>query len=125
MDDSFLAACIDMAQRCGAREWQIRYSDDSEPVLWLAYCLCRTEDSPQMVAQVAGGMSAEDAAFRLCERLVDGGLCTHCGKPSGLLEVEDTGPLTDVLSRAICWYRYSAPMKRFRPACRADLAPVS
>ncbi len=36
-EDPRFTACLDLLQRSGVTELQVRYSDDEDPVLWLVY----------------------------------------------------------------------------------------
>ena len=53
------------------------------------------------------------AAIRLAEQLIDGGTCTHCGRPTGLDERFDEALLADV----VCWWQYDPELKKFRRGC--------
>lgn len=63
-DDRKLVAAITALRRGGARKFQLRYSDDEDPVVWMA------------IVEVAGGghevaasLHPVRAVLRLCERL--------------------------------------------------------
>jgi len=110
LDDAKLTAAIDFIGRTqGARQVQIRYSDDEQPVVWFVVALYD-----------GGGWEADAApepvraALRLCERLADGGRCTHCGRPTGLdPDTLETMPLNEL----ICWYQMDPGTKRFTRGC--------
>ena len=71
VDDIFLAG-VDLIGRTGATGFQIRYSDDEEPTVWVAVANHRGTHS------VAAALHPGRAVMRLCEELIDGGECTHC-----------------------------------------------
>lgn len=124
-DGRFIAA-LDMLGRFGAREVQIRYSDDEEPTLWMVAVKLFVDANDKPVATLAeadrthwdcaAGMNPLRAALRLCEALGDGGVCAHCGNPSGISEDFDAMPF-DAL---VCWYQYDPELKTFRRGCEGD-----
>lgn len=104
-----LQAAIDFIRRTGARQIQVRYSDDEQPVIWF------------VVAVYSDGRTEVDAAsdplqagLRLAERLADGGKCTHCNRPVGL---EPNLLVSMPFDQLICWYQYDPEMKTFRRGC--------
>jgi hypothetical protein len=112
LDDERFLAALKLIQRTGATGVQIRYSDDEQPVIWF------------VVAEYSENRSEVDAAFepvraalRLCERLVDGGQCTHCHRPTGL---EPDSIETMPLNQTICWYQYDPELKTFRRGCEGS-----
>jgi hypothetical protein len=46
--------------------------------------------------------------------LVDGAMCAHCGKPTGL---EPTLLVDMPFPEHICWYQYDPELKTFRRGC--------
>jgi hypothetical protein len=124
MDDAnkaFLKACVDMARRTGAREWQLRYQDDDNPVVWIAVAKWTLDGED--IWECAAGMTPPRAAFKLLEQLIDGGMCRVCGRPTGLLEMDEPPPGT-AGSTGVCWYAYSASRERFLTGCESRLAAV-
>jgi hypothetical protein len=112
MDDDRFKAALDLMRRAGAEQVQIRYSDDELPVIWFVVaCFANNK------AEVDASLDPVRAALRLCERLVDGGICTHCNRPAGLEPDQiETMPLNDL----ICWYLYDPELKTFRRGCEGD-----
>jgi hypothetical protein len=97
-----------MLGRTGATQFQIRYSDEDEPVIWMVAARWSNH------WEVAASMSPLGAVFNLCDQVVDGGTCTHCGKPTGFVaDSEGEMPGQDF----ICWYRYDPELKTFRRSC--------
>lgn len=111
LDDARFLATIDLIRRTGATEFQIRYHDDEQPVVWMA--VAGTKDG----WEVDAALNPLKAVWRLVERLVDGGMCRHCSRPAGVSDNWESGmPLSDV----ICWYIYDPELKTFRRSCEGD-----
>lgn len=134
-DEAHLTAAVDMIGRTGATQVQIRYSDDEVPVVWFlvaAYKSAETRtknrrsgnpaqrgapDAPELVYESASASNPIEASYRLLERLLDGGVCQHCGRPSGVnRDWQDEMPA----SQLICWYTYDPEIRKFRRACEGD-----
>ena len=108
MYEGKLVAAADLVGRTGAAEYQIRYSDDEEPTVWFA--VSKYKDGRW---ETAAGHEPLEAALRLVERLVDGGMCTHCRRPSALNADDDE----TFLDKALCWYLYDPELRTFRRSC--------
>lgn len=107
-----MKAGIELIRRSGAKEFQMRFSDDEKPIVWMV--LAGYGDGRY---EVDAAFDPERAALRLCERLVDGGRCAHCGRPTGLeLDSLEVMPM----NKMICWYQYDPELKKFRRACEGD-----
>jgi hypothetical protein len=107
-EQALLAACVDMVRRTGANTVQVRYSDDEQPIVWMGVACY-----PRNRYEMAAGPTPEQALFRLLERLVDGGQCQHCTKPTGITDDFDAMPLTG----HVCWYQFDPELKTFRRGC--------
>lgn len=114
-EDPRLLAGVQMLQRTGATSFQLRYSDDEHPTIWMA------------VAEYAGGIHEAAAALdpvravlRLLETLIDGGRCTHCGRPTGIDPDSIESPPMDQL---VCWYLFDPELATFRRGCEGDTSP--
>lgn len=119
--DPRMPAAIDLLQRTGMREFQLRYSDESEPVVWMAVgkWAINGKGSPvpkggRPVWESASAISPLRAVLRLCDQMIDGGQCGHCGKPTG---VTDEWRHSMPLSQIVCWYQYDPECKTFRRGC--------
>lgn len=122
-----MMACVDLIGRTGAQGFQLRYSDDEEPVVWMAVAGYKQAGDPKsgnpakrterIHHEVGAGMTPDVAAFRLLETLIDGGKCTHCQRPTGVSD-DWVGrqPLDDIL----CWYTYDPELKTFRRGCEGS-----
>lgn len=110
-DDPLLIAAIELIGRTGAKNIQIRYTDDPEPTVWIA-------DAEWDEGRLCGsGFTPVDAAFDLCENAIDGGVCKHCHRPTAVTgQWEETLPL----AKDICWYVYDPEMKKFRRSCEGE-----
>lgn len=107
-----LTAAVALIGRTGAAHFQLRYSDDEKPVVWMAVAVYRED-----LAEVDASLDPVRAVLRLAERLVDGGQCVHCKRPTGLdPDSLDTMPLNDT----ICWWQWDPELKVFRRGCEGD-----
>jgi hypothetical protein len=107
-----LYAAIEFIRRTGAKQVQIRYSDDEHPDVWIVVALYDGKNPAKIKGvEVDASTSATRAALRLCERLADGG---QCGKRTGL---EPDLLVTMPFNQMICWYQYDPELKMFRRGC--------
>lgn len=130
--DPRLMAALDLLRRTGASSFQIRYSDDQEPVVWVAICaysaahlekirqragrsLVAPPSGSEQVA-VAAGLTPLAAVFRLCDDLIDGGECVHCHRPAGFAVQQGDYPL-DTL---VCWQQFDPELRTFRRSCEGS-----
>jgi len=108
-----LLGAIAMIRRTGASSVSIRYSDDEQPVVWLVVA-----SYPEDRHEVDAALDPIRAILRLLERLVDGGQCQHCGRPTGL---EPDSLETMPLDKFVCWYQWDPEVKTFRRGCEGDV----
>jgi hypothetical protein len=106
-----LNAGIALIGRTGAQVFQLRYSDDEEPTIWMA--VSQHGDH----YETAAAMDPVRAVLRLAEALIDGGTCTHCGRPAGL-EPDHSEDMP--LDNLFCWYQYDPELKTYRRGCEGD-----
>lgn len=110
--EALLAAAVLLIGRAGARNFQLRYSDDPEPVVWVADCELRDGGR-----EACGALTPARAALRLCEEVFDGGTCAHCGRPSGVTDDWRAGmPMADL----VCWYVFDPEVQQFRRSCEGE-----
>ena len=109
-------AAVKLLGRTGARSFDMRWcgtGDDAEqpPIAWVAlveYSASRFE--------CAAAPDPETAVLRLCERVIDGGECTHCHRPTGFDDgADDT--LNQLLVPDFCWYMFDPELATFRRSC--------
>lgn len=105
--DPKFSAAVDLLRRTGASEFQIRYCEENKPIIWMAVVRWKK------FWQVAAALTPVEATFRLCDLVMDGGLCNHCGKPTGFSPDLDPLPAAD----KICWYQYDPELETFRRGC--------
>jgi hypothetical protein len=110
-EDPRLPAGIALLGRTGAKSVQVRYHDDEEPTLWMAYA-----EWPHG-RDCGAGMTPAEAVMRLCDQVMDGGTCAHCGRPSG---VTDHWESAMPLAEAVCWYVFDPETKKFRRSCEGE-----
>lgn len=123
LDPRFVAG-VNLLGRTGAKSFQIRYDEEQDPLVWVAVGEWDARILPPMDPEAkgtrfecAGGLHPVTAVVRLLERVVDGGSCTHCGKPTGLSD-DWTGALP--FEKEVCWYVFDPEMKVFRRSCEGE-----
>lgn len=110
--DPVTLAGVDLVARTGAKTFALRWSDDEQPVVWMA--LAEFERDGRHWHEVAAGLTPRTAVYRLCEALMDGAQCTHCHRPTGVADdFEGEMPVDS----HICWYRYDPELRTFRRGC--------
>jgi hypothetical protein len=110
-DDPRLAAAVDLLRRTGAASFAVRYSDDETPIVWLAVAEYRDGRW-----EAAAGHHPLQATLRLCDTVVDGGKCTHCGRMTGFeAKALDAMPANEL----VCWYQYDPGRQAYVRGCAA------
>jgi hypothetical protein len=112
MDPRFIAG-VQMLGRTGALNFRIAHSDEEEdglPVIWHA-----TASYAEGIHEAAAALDPVRAVLRLCEQLVDGGQCKHCGKTT-IFEPE-LDDMLDPYQGAFCLYAWDPELATFRRAC--------
>lgn len=113
-EEQRLMAAVDMLRRCGAREVQVRFQDDEQPVVWnVVGRFVLTTQGAVEAWEVGAGFSPWGAAEALLERVIDGGRCVHCGKPAGFTTEWGDQPLAD----AVCWTKWDPELATYRRSC--------
>jgi hypothetical protein len=85
-DSDLVVAIADLVQRTGGKSFEVRYSRERSPVVWMAVAVYRGG-----LVEVDAAITPEEAAWRLGERLVDGGECAHCARPTVLCRPDEDG----------------------------------
>jgi hypothetical protein len=121
LDPRFQAG-LDMLGRTGATSIDIRYQDDRAPTVYMVVVEHPvTRDGIEgRHFDAAAGMDPVTAVLRTCELVIDGGMCAHCGHPTGFdQDHASLDPLTAAMSDAvgICWYRWDPELNTFRRTC--------
>jgi hypothetical protein len=120
--DPRLAAGADLVRRTGAKEFQIRYSDDQQPTVWIAVASFTERDGRPVSSgkinahKVGAALDPVSAILSLLDELIDGSQCTHCGRPAGVAHDLAAMPLGD----HICWYQFDPELVTYRRACEGD-----
>lgn len=118
LDSTFIVAAVDLLGRTGAKETQIRYSDDQEPTIWVTTARWEVHGSGAAIHQVwrtGSGLTPDDALYDLLEDVIDGGVCTHCRR---LTQVERDHTEQPILP--VCIYAFDPELKTFRRSCKGD-----
>jgi hypothetical protein len=104
-----LVGLTEMLGRTGAASAQFRFSDDEQPVVWMAVALY-----PGGRWEVAAGHGPIEAGERLCEQVVDGGVCTHCQRPT-MFDPDPAG--ASPIDVVVCAYRWDPELATYRRSC--------
>lgn len=113
-DEPFFLACVDMIGRTGPKTLEFRWSPpeiENTPTVWIAVAGYEVREKWAFVSECA--FAVETATFRLLERLVDGGQCQQCSKPTGVTREFHRMPIPE----EICWYQFDPELKTFRRGC--------
>lgn len=108
IDNDRFNAVVEMVGRTGASSFQIRFQDDEQPCVWMAVAIY---DDDRF--DVGAGIDPYHAVCRLLDQLVDGGVCTHCQRPTGFSPDPDHLPMGDY----VCWYQYDPSTKKIVRGC--------
>jgi hypothetical protein len=111
-NNQLLVAAVDLIGRSGGQEFQIRYDDEQDPIVWVAVARIRGGSW-----ECAGGKTPGEAAMRLVEQLIDGGYCAHCGRPAG---VTDNWREEMPLAHVVCWHVFDPETEKFRRSCEGE-----
>lgn len=121
-DPRFIAA-IDFLKRQGAREFQIRYDDEQQPIVWVAVAGYSWIDGrPRSTGKINGhqtgsGMDPLSAMFNLLRNSLNFvGRCNHCDRNTMFDEWFGEQPLEDLY----CWYQWDPELKVYRRGCEGD-----
>lgn len=122
-DDPRFTPALDLLRRSGARSVQLRYSDDEEPTVWMVIVEHGLDDHGHPIAkggrthyEAAAALDVLTAAFRLCEQIIIGGTCVHCGRPTAFEEA--LAPT--FLNADLCWYAWDPELATFRRGCEGE-----
>jgi hypothetical protein len=118
IDSPKLLAAVKLLERTGAQTYRTGYSDeeDGAPTVWYAVA-----QWPGNKAEAAASLDPVQATLRLCELVIDGGTCTHCGQVT-IFDPDPPGDdvLTEMLDRMGCRYAWDPELSTFRRSCEGD-----
>lgn len=115
-DPKFIAA-VKLIGRTGAQTWRIGYSDegDGPPTVWYAVAEWVGNRS-----EAAAALDPVAAALRLCERVIDGGECTHCHQTTIFDDNPGDSPFDALLDAVACVYAWDPELQTFRRGCEGN-----
>jgi hypothetical protein len=120
LDDPRFLGAFDVLRRTGARDVQVRYSDDEKPVVWFVVAGYSMRDGRPRgngkvnTYEVGAALDPTQAAFRLCAQVCDGATCANCGRMAGFSENPDAMPGDKI----ICWWVWDPEVKKFVQGCQ-------
>lgn len=122
LDPRFLAG-VQLLQRTGAQGFRIGFSpeDDGDPIVWYAVATWAGKKAGGFKvrgserSEAAGGMDPITAVMRLCEAVIDGGMCTHCQRQT--IFVADLADRSQALYDMGCVYAWDPELATFRRSC--------
>jgi|tagenome__1003787_1003787.scaffolds.fasta_scaffold20883163_2 hypothetical protein len=116
VSDPRFRPATDLISRTGAKRFELLHSDGPALDVWMA--VARYHDGEDR-SECAAAFEPMEAVFRLCERLLDRGHCTHCGKRTAFFDA--LRPAYDAVRATIdghrCPYVFDGERKTFRRGC--------
>lgn len=119
-DDPRVPAMLKLLARTGALQVQIRFSDDEQPTVWFVVA----KYGPRRW-ETAAAIDPVVALERLCERVIDGGECTHCHRPTAFDLGHDDSENEALSQGTVCWYMWDPELATIRRGCEGNTPPVS
>lgn len=123
LDPKFIAG-VEMLGRTGAKDFRIGWSDeeDGPPTVWYAVATYkRPPATPKWTpGEAAAALDPVNAVLRLCERIIDGGTCTHCHQLTIFDDNPQDSPFDDLLNAMGCVYAWDPELRTFRRGCEGD-----
>jgi len=110
-DDPKFLAGIDLLKRTGMTGCRIAHSaeEEGDPVIWHV-----TGTWGKATHECCAAMHPVEALMRLCEQVIDGGICSHCTKQT--IFVHDTFEV-GYLQKVGCVYAFDPELRTFRRGC--------
>lgn len=109
------AAFIALIGATGAKSIELRYSDDDEPVVWMAVGAWPIPEGEPDHHEAAGGLNPVEALLALGEKVIDGGDCPKCKRGTALSD-SFTGEKMPA-EKGVCWWKYDPTLKAFLRGC--------
>lgn len=119
--DPRILAVVDLLRRAGMAQFQLRYSDDEDPTVWIGVAEWKVKKGKKRKASesywfTGCGLNPVRALLNLAAEAIDGGTCTHCKRPTGVDDSWGDLPMDDL----ICWYQFDPELNTFRRGCEGD-----
>ena len=122
LDPRFIAG-VEMLRRTGVKQLRIAFSDEEQgaPIVWWAAGQWRKHGH-----EAAAAFDPTQAVLRLCERVIDGGECSHCHRPTMFeAELPLGTALDNFADQVMCVYAWDPELSTFRRGCEGSTyAPV-
>jgi hypothetical protein len=128
-DRKFLAA-VNLLERTGMRGFRIGHTpeEDGEPVVWYATGMWMIDvETGRPVAQfghkthdAGASMNPVQALMRLCDQVVTGGHCRHCGRDTIFDDNPSDSPFDALLNALGCVYAWDPELAVFRRGCEGE-----
>lgn len=123
VEDPRYIAAIDLVRRNGAKEIQLRYDDEQNPIVWVAVAGFSVIDGKIgqrgkiNAHQVGAGLTPLNSVFSLCHACLDRhGFCAHCGRNTMFDEIFEEHPTQNFY----CWYQWDPELQTFRRGCEGE-----
>lgn len=114
LDPRFVAG-VALIGRTGATSFRVGWNDEGTPVAWFAVA-----QWPHG-SEAAGAVNPIDAVLRLCEQIIDGGMCAHCKRMTMFNPDMPTDEITDVMLDAMsCVYAFDPELATYRRSCEGE-----
>ena len=127
-------AVIELLRRTGAKSIDFRWSesvddDDDGPMVWMALATypgragaqIADPPGPRYRYEVDAALLPGEALLRLAERLIDGGECTHCHRPT-VFDPDAVNAGRGMLDAMGCVYRFDPELAVYRRSCEGNPA---
>lgn len=123
-EDPRFTGMFKLLKKVAVESVTIRYSEPDEeegeaPTVWLAIAEFgnrarrRTLPGQPTPFDAAAGSSPQVAMIRLCEQLLDGGQCSHCGRPTSFVSMGEA----PVDGGIVCWVAWDAKKEEYVQDC--------
>jgi hypothetical protein len=113
--EDLIKACLELLGRSAAENVRIGFTDEDagDPIVWWVHVHTRFGSDV-----CAADLSPVLALWKVVEDQIDGGVCTHCHKVTGVVRDSMAGdmPKGEEIG-GVCWFAYDPELKTFRRGC--------
>jgi hypothetical protein len=111
--DPRLGAGVDLLRRSGAKDFRVGCTpdDDGDPIVWYAVV------TYEAGGEAAAALDPTTAVMRLCDQVITGGTCTHCGRDTIFDENPSDTVFDHILGTMGCRYAWDPGLGTFRRDC--------